>query len=610
MAFAPLASADPPSTTPTAPEIVSHWREAMHADAGRGGVAHWRQRVQEDGVTRTDDTWIDRSGRYRATAASDFSTDDLLVTSGGAQYRDWDGFVRDLDSTELQRARRDAFSASVLAFGPITSGFAGATVAESADHTAWTLTMTPRGGAQIVWIIDKQSWLPQTSTSVDGDGNTIVTTYAGWSASGGVLAPRQITSSGSDNGGGTATLLSATFENAGQTFSRLRPGPSDVTLASDVVHIPFTNEASHVVVQVSVNGHAPIGFVFDTGDDTETLSAPRLAEMGVTAYGASQLVGGGNAAASSFARDLNLSMPGVELSRQHATVLDLSGLERAFGVPIGGILGYDFISRFVVELDYQSNIMTLRPRTWRYQGRAASAPITFDGGIPRTDVILSVPTKPNLPAHMIVDFGAADTMTLTSPFVAANDLQRLAGTNPTVFGASGLEHQFFTQHNTRGHIDALHLGGLTLNSIPVSFSANTSGAYASSSFAGTIGNGIYSRFHVYIDYARCRIVLEPTAHSNDPFPERRSFGLTLVADGADLHTYTIAAVRSGSPAEAAGFHQGDVVAGVDDRTAAQFKLSDLRELVLRTGERHVFHLRRADQMTDISANVTTVSIER
>src|SRR5262249_17676068 len=157
-------------------------------------------------------------------------------------------------------------------------------------------------------------------------------------------------------GGSTATLNSAAFERPGAAFNRLAAGPSDVTMAADVVRIPFTNEASHVVVQISVNRRAPIGFVLDTGDDTETLSTPRLAEMGVTPYGASQLVGGGNAAASSFARDLSLSAPGVELVRQHATVLDLSGLERAFGVPIGGILGYDFISRFVVELDYQANV--------------------------------------------------------------------------------------------------------------------------------------------------------------------------------------------------------------------------------------------------------------
>jgi hypothetical protein len=604
------AAAPAQSGAPTAAQLVAHWRSAVHAAAAPpNGAAHWRANVAEDGLTHAQETWVDRSGRFASADNSPFSADAEVLSLSFAQRRDWNGFVRDLEGGELRRLRTQAFNAATLMFGP-GEAFTHALVGESDDHNAWTLTLTPANGAPAIWAIDKQSGLPRSSATTDGDGNTVIVAYTQWTGAGGVWRPTQIQSRGSDNGGADASLSSAEFESpTASTFARLIAGPSDVSMASDEVRLPFRNEASHIVLQANVNGHAPIGFIFDSGDDTETLSAPRLAEMGVAAYGASQLVGGGNAAASSFARDLTLSMGGVELHGQHATVLDLSGLERALGTPIGGILGYDFISRFVVEIDYQANVMTLHPRRWRYSGRGAVVPISLDNGIPRADVILSVPTKPNLAAHMIVDFGAADTMTLTSPFVAANDLRRLAGTNRTVFGASGLESQFFAQHNTRGHIDALHLGGLTLSAIPVSFSTNTSGAYASASFAGTIGNGVYSRFHIILDYGRRQLILAPTPHSSDPFPERRSFGLTLIAGGADLHLYTAASVRSGSPAEAAGFRQNDVIAGVDGRPASQFTLSDLRDMLSHEGVHHAFHIRRGDQQTDVETTITTASIE-
>src|SRR5262249_24820205 len=154
--------------TPHIAEVISHWRAAIHAQAGRIGAQHWRQRVEEDGITRTDDIWIDHNGRYRTTSASEFNAHDELLAGAGAGYRDWDGFVRDLDGTELQELRRDAFSAGVLAFGPTASGFAGATIADSPDHSAWMLTVTPRGAASVAWYIDKQSWLPQKTTNVDG----------------------------------------------------------------------------------------------------------------------------------------------------------------------------------------------------------------------------------------------------------------------------------------------------------------------------------------------------------------------------------------------------------------------------------------------------------
>src|SRR5262249_17674172 len=106
------------------------------------------------------------------------------------------------------------------------------------------------------------------------------------------------------------------------------------------------------------------------------------------------------------------------------------------------------------------------------------------------------------------------------------------------------------------------------------------------------------------------LILEPTIHSNDAFPERRSFGLNLVAGGADLHTYTVAGLRAGSPAEAAGFHQGDGIARADDRPAAQVRLSPLRDPIGPDGRHPIFKGRRGDQTLNIAVDITTVSIER
>jgi len=211
---------------------------------------------------------------------------------------------------------------------------------------------------------------------------------------------------------------------------------------------------------------------------------------------------------------------------------------------------------------------------------------------------------------MVMDFGAAETMTLTSPFVKANNLIKLAGTNTNVAISAGLENQFFTQSNMRGHIDELHLGGIVARSIPVSLSANSGGAYASPNFAGTIGEGIFSRYHVFLDYARHRVIFENTARTDTPFPERKTFGLTLIASGADLHTFTISAVRTGSAAQSAGFRKDDVIVGFDQMQATQFSLGELRDWLLREGERHLFRLNRDGQETSIDAPIALVSIDR
>jgi hypothetical protein len=145
-----------------------------------------------------------------------------------------------------------------------------------------------------------------------------------------------------------------------------------------------------------------------------------------------------------------------------------------------------------------------------------------------------------------------------SPFVRDHDLIKLAGTDTRVLKAAGLEKQFFAQSNMRGHIDVFRVGGLVARSIPVSLSANTSGAYSDDSFAGTVGEGIYTRYHVFLDYPHHRAIFEPTAKAAAPFAERKTYGLTLIANGDDLRTFLVTAIRFGSPAEKDGFLKGDV----------------------------------------------------
>src|SRR4029077_7358694 len=101
-----------------------------------------------------------------------------------------------------------------------------------------------------------------------------------------------------------------------------------------------------------------------------------------------------------------------------------------------------------------------------------------------------------------------------------------------------------------------------------------------------------------------------TAKTDAPFPERKTFGLSLIASGADLHTFTISAVRPGSAAESAGFKKGDVITGFDDMRAPQFSLGELRDWLRREGEHHLFRVSRDGRETLVDASIALVSLER
>ena len=602
-ALAAIARDAPKAPSPV--ELSSRWRKAI-GNPRPGGTLHLVSRSTEDGIPGTVDEWISPDGDYRQATKREFDESEVVVTPGWAARRDWNGFVRDVEGRELERLRSRISEIAAIGFGPPELP-PGATAKPSSNAGAIDLGITPPGGKEIVWRLDARTGLPIESVR-PGDDTVIKTSWTDWVEMAGRRMPRSARVSETDRPEYSRALTAARVEEPPGGFARPVSGPSDVERDPPVPAVPFTFEASHIVLPVSVNGRPPIGFILDTGADQEVVNAARLSGFGLSVYARSATTGGGNSAEYDYAKDATLSLPGVRLVKQHVAVLEQTGLERALGVPIGGILGYDFISRFVLEIDYEKKTITLHdPATWTYSGSGAVVPLVFDGGIPFVDGTISAGGQ-EIPASFVMDFGAAETMTLTSPFVKAHRLDTLAR-NSTVNRPAGLEKQFFAQNNVRGRVDRLTLGGLVVESIPINMSVNTSGAYASQTFAGTVGETIYSRYHVFLDYARIRAIFEPTPAAREPFPDRRTYGLTLLASEPDLHTYTVAAVRAGSPAEKDDFRKGDAIVAWDGEPASKFTLSDLRDRFTRDGERHTVSLARGAATLEIAVNLRLVSIE-
>jgi Aspartyl protease/PDZ domain len=611
----PVVSQDKSPISLSADDIVVRWRNAVHAENQMSSkLAVLASESNRDGIGGRVEEWVTPSSEYRSTTKRDYDDGEIVVTPQFAKRRDRNGFVRTVQGKELGRLQTEIFEKSVITFGPpkqmgtlISQG-----VSQSDDKKMYLLRVTPPSGALMTWYIDAATWLPVKSVR-PGDDTEITTTHEEWAQTSEIRTPHRVDVSETDAPDYQWRQVSLRYESRvmSGTFEAPKPGPPDAFLQPGAPSIPFTLESSHIVFKAQLNGHEPIGFLLDTGADENAINSSRLSEFGLKTYGKSMTTGGGGSAEYDYATGATLTLPGVELRNQHVAVLDQTGLERALGIPLGGLLGYDFISRFVVEIDYQNKLLTLHdPKTWVYSGRGYVVPVTFDDGIPFTDGVISVGAKTNIPAYFVLDFGAQETMTLTSPFVKANDLLNLAQTNAYVNRPAGLENQFFSQNNVRGHIDRLVLGKLVEQSIPVNLSVNVKGAYASTNFSGTIGESLFRRYHVFLDYARNRIIYEPTADAQLPFPERKTYGLTIIASGADLHTYTVTAVRPGSQAEADGFKKGDIISGLNGKRAMQFTLAELREQLTHEGESWDVEVSRASDKLTIPVRIRLVSLDK
>ncbi|MGD0514293.1 MAG: aspartyl protease family protein [Terriglobales bacterium] len=590
-------------------QVVERWRAAVHSDKALHSAVITAIST-EDGIPGTVQDWISNTD-FRREVQRNVDESQLLLTKQRKERRDWNGWLRKVEGQELERFITGVDEERVIAFGPPRE-MRSAELSENSDHSAYLLSYKPDGGWTTTWYIDAKTFLPLKSMR-PGDDSEITTTYSDWRNANGVMTPYHAVVTETDKPNYTWDCKTIQYKSSlsKDIFAPLVPGPLDTTLAPNAPPIPFTMEANHIVFNVSVNGRPPIGFILDTGADQNVINSTRLEEFGLKTYARTMTSGGGNSAEYDYAAGATFTLPGVELRNQHVSAIDQTGLERALGVKFGGLLGYDFISRFVVDIDYENHLITLHdPRTWKYSGTGMMVPVIFDNGIPHAYGSIGVPTKPEIPAYFAVDFGASETATLTSPFVKSNDLTRLAQTNATVNRPAGLESQFFAQNNVRGNLQRLTIGQLTVNNVPVNMSVNTTGAYASTNFSGTVGETIYSRYHCYLDYSNYRIILEPTPEANKPFPGRETYGLSFLASGVDLHTYTVAAVRPGSPAEADGFEKGDLILGEDGKNASEFTLRELRDSLSHAGQHHALEVQRNGERRTTNVEVRLVSIER
>ncbi|MDX6613656.1 MAG: hypothetical protein QOD75_2842 [Blastocatellia bacterium] len=278
------------------------------------------------------------------------------------------------------------------------------------------------------------------------------------------------------------------------------------------LHIPLDIDNNIILMRVSVNGSKPLKFIFDTGASSSVINSQRAAELGLKSQGQARGNGTGGAFQGSYTKGVLLSVQGAEVSNQ---LLVSFPFPTVSDFEFDGVIGYDFINQFVVEIDYQNKIMNLYdPQTYTYSGRGKVIPLLLTGRktpLVRTKIILEgrAPVEGNLE----VDTGADNTFTINSPFVKKQGL--LAAISKTTQGkqnGAGGEQQLVV-----GRVKAMQFGQVIIKNPPIGLSQDTEGSGASQENDGLIGGEIFRRFKVILDYSRKQMILEPNSSFNDPY---------------------------------------------------------------------------------------------
>ena len=311
--------------------------------------------------------------------------------------------------------------------------------------------------------------------------------------------------------------------------------------------IPFEMHTNKPRIPVRVNGAGPFDFLLDTGSVTDLIDTQRADELGLAVSGHEEVGGAGDSTMTiAQAEGVALGVGSIDFPPQAITVAPIDErVGRHEGRRLDGLLGYDFFSRFPVELDYDASVLTVR----RDPPRGDHVPLQVVRRHPfvRLKLTFGAATFEEI---FVVDTGFRSAVVLARPFVEERGV--LARVDRTITATTGIGIGGPTVELV-GRADRVEIGPFALRDVVVAFSQAGAGTLADGGFGGIVGSDLLRRFVATFDYPQEQLRLAPGAAFEAAFEFDLS-GLFLTAADGGVRVHSVVA---DAPAAQAGIQPGD-----------------------------------------------------
>jgi hypothetical protein len=354
------------------------------------------------------------------------------------------------------------------------------------------------------------------------------------------------------------------------------------------LEIPIQLSNNLVLLEARINDSQPVWFIFDTGAESTVIDSQLAKTLRLKPAGRIVGTGGAGTAEGIRFRGVSLRLPNVEFSNLTVYGLPLDFFSSPLGKKISGVIGYDVIREFVIEIDYAARKISFwKPESYQPSPAAEVFPLTFEENLPFMQASITVAGRAAISGKFEIDSGSTGAILFNTPFVKRHQLLKtISQTSETRIGGVGGTAQAFL-----GRVKTISLGRFAFENAIARFSQSTRGDYASTKYDGLIGGEILGRFKTVFDYSRKRMMLEPNALLTGPF-EMDMSGMELLGDGDDLLTVLVDEIKPNSPAAEAGVQGGDIITAIDNLPAKEFTLDQIRQMFKQEAREYLLTLNR------------------
>jgi aspartyl protease/PDZ domain-containing protein len=359
-----------------------------------------------------------------------------------------------------------------------------------------------------------------------------------------------------------------------------RPAPQDTTLHNRTLVVPFEPCGNLAFVPVRVNGSDTLTFLIDSGANACVIDLRRATELKLKRLEQVEGSGAGKGPVDTWILDnkrVTFSLPGLDLHADLVAALDLSNNLPVLGRRVDGILGYDLLDRFLVELDYDSQVLLLSPpESVLAPASGVALPLVFSNRLPHVEVTLTPAGHAPMRQTLLIDSGSND---------AVDDSVLAFSTSPLIETVSGVG-QGKEFRSMAGRWESVDIGTLHLTRVP-----------GGAGGVPLIGGEVLRRFTVIFDFHHRQIILKPNRHFTDAFLEDASgLNLRLVPESGMLRVHDVA-LRS--PAAECGVRVDDLLLGIDGAPVPKLGLDRIQRLFQEPGRSYRLHIGRNQDEFDV-----------
>ena len=370
-----------------------------------------------------------------------------------------------------------------------------------------------------------------------------------------------------------------------------------------------------IFIPIKVNG-VELNFLLDTGvdetilfslEDKDEVRFNNVEKIKLRGLGVEESIEGLKSSHNT------LSLPKIE-DKNHELFIVLDqdfNFSSHIGIPVNGIMGYNFFKDYLVEIDYDRKKVILhkenRKISKRIKTKFSEVAISIEKNKPYLLSTVEINSK-TIPVKLLIDSGNSDAFWLFQ-----NKVQKIEipAKNFDDFLGRGFSGNIYGK---RARVSNFKINNFKFDNVIVAFpdSSSTENVILVKDRAGSIGGEIMKRFTIIFDYKNSKMFLRKGKDFDVEFNynmsgiEVQHLGLQWVQETVELQTavgnqgydingekiknqfkykftlepvYSISNIRTDSPAEISGLKVGDQIIAVNKLKAYRYTLEQISSLL-------------------------------